>query len=62
MSALVRFNMEMAKETENLNLDVETLQRGVSTVLEGETAAAYYVVEEANQVVGSLMLTVGNSL
>ncbi|KAF5835862.1 acyl-CoA N-acyltransferase [Dunaliella salina] len=47
----------MAKETENLDLDVETLQKGVSTVLEGKTAAAYYVVEEANQVVGSLMLT-----
>lgn len=45
------------QETEDLDLDVPTLQQGVSAVLEGKSPAAYYVVEdEGGSVAGSLML------
>src|SRR5690606_33417640 len=47
----------MAKETESLQLDLETLRKGVKALLEDPSKGIYYVVVENNEVVGCLLTT-----
>lgn len=57
LEALVDGNLRMARETEDLELDIERLRGGVLAVLEGRARGAYRVLEEEGKIVGQLMLT-----
>jgi len=54
---IVQFNLAMALETEKLELDEQTLSRGVTAVFEDASRGEYLVAEVDGQVVGSLMIT-----
>lgn len=57
LSMLAEFNRAMAKETEGLDLDLETVTHGVKTVLIGDTHGFYMVAEFEDQILGSLLVT-----
>jgi ribosomal protein S18 acetylase RimI-like enzyme len=57
LTALVNFNQAMALETENLQLDSETLTLGVSTLLADPNKGCYLVAEIDGEIAGSLMVT-----
>jgi ribosomal protein S18 acetylase RimI-like enzyme len=57
LQALVNFNQAMALETENLQLDSDTLALGVSTLLDHPEKGCYLVAEIDGEIVGSLMVT-----
>lgn len=54
---LVEFNLKMARETENRELDPEILLAGVRGVFENPGRGFYLVAKNGDQVVGSLMVT-----
>ena len=54
---LILFNQAMALETEGKTLATTTLQRGVKAVLDDPSLGFYLVAENANETVGSLMIT-----
>ena len=54
---IAQFQLEMAKETENLNLDKEVLINGVTAVFRDPAKGKYLVAEDGKQVVGSILLT-----
>lgn len=54
---LVAFNRAMAKETEGIDLSVETLSAGVAALLKQPQYGFYLVAEIDGEVVGSLMVT-----
>jgi len=56
-SEIIRFQIEMARETEELELDRETVTRGVAAVFDDLSKGFYLVAEEGAAVVGSLMIT-----
>lgn len=51
------FNVAMARETEALQLDLETVTRGVRALLEDPAKGFYRVAELDGRVVGQLMVT-----
>lgn len=56
--SIVKFQIEMAHETEGLALDFETCSKGVSSVFESDSQfARYFVAEIEGRVIGSLMIT-----
>jgi ribosomal protein S18 acetylase RimI-like enzyme len=57
LAALVNFNQAMALETENLQLDTDTLTLGVSTLLAHPDKGCYLVAEIDGEIAGSLMIT-----
>jgi ribosomal protein S18 acetylase RimI-like enzyme len=61
LELLVRFNAEMARETEGRELDEERLRAGISALLAeapgGEGRGAYRVAERDGAAVGALMVT-----
>ncbi|MFQ5600055.1 MAG: GNAT family N-acetyltransferase [Candidatus Krumholzibacteriia bacterium] len=57
LDALVAGNIAMARETESLDLDAETVRSGVRAVLERSAPGSYRVVEEEGRVVAQLLLT-----
>ncbi|MCF7974909.1 MAG: GNAT family N-acetyltransferase [Phycisphaerae bacterium] len=57
LSSLVDFNVAMAKETENIDLDPEIVAHGVKTVIMGSVHGFYMVAEYEEQVLGSLLVT-----
>lgn len=55
---IIEFQILMARETENLELDRKELTHGVEAVFEDRARGVYYVaVSEEEQVVGCLMTT-----
>ena len=54
---LVKFNSQMALETENLQLDNSTLNRGVNAVINDPDRGFYLIAEIDGKVSGSLMIT-----
>ena len=54
---LVRFNLEMALETEGRKLDAELLEAGVKGIFEDATRGFYLVAEIDGEITGSLMVT-----
>ncbi len=56
-AALTRFNILLARETENRRLDPYTVERGVRRVFAGETGARYFVADAGGEVVGCCMCT-----
>lgn len=57
LEALVKFNQLMAWETEQKRLDTNVLTQGVNALIIDRNKGFYLVAEQAEQVVGSLMVT-----
>jgi len=57
LETIVKFNYNLAKETEEKELNFDTLTKGVKTVLDDPSKAQYYVYEVNNKVVGQIMYT-----
>ena len=55
--ALVEFNQAMARETEGKLLDTDILRSGVEAVFHDEKKGFYVVAEDAQRIVGGLMVT-----
>lgn len=55
--AIVEFQLRMARETEDLELDPGTVTRGVAAVFADPGKGAYWVAERAGEVVGGLLTT-----
>lgn len=55
--AIIAFQMAMARETEELELDRDILARGVAAVFADPSLGRYYVAEADRRVVASLMIT-----
>lgn len=56
-SAIVSFQLAMAAETEQLMLDPEVVDKGVTAVFEDPKKGRYYVTELNGEVIASLMTT-----
>jgi ribosomal protein S18 acetylase RimI-like enzyme len=54
---IARFNVLMAQETESIELDPPTVERGVLALFDGASRGTYYVAERGGRVVGCLMIT-----
>ncbi|MDH3584575.1 MAG: GNAT family N-acetyltransferase [Phycisphaerae bacterium] len=54
---IAAFNMALARETEDRELDAGRVLRGVRRVLAGGAAARYFVAETRGEVVGQLLIT-----
>jgi ribosomal protein S18 acetylase RimI-like enzyme len=54
---IVDFQLRMALETENLQLNPEIVKNGVSSVFSDNSKGNYYVAEVYNQVIASLLTT-----
>ena len=54
---IAEFQIAMALETENLQLDRPTCQRGVAAVFENPAHGCYFVAEREGEVIGSLLIT-----
>ncbi|HBL73719.1 MAG: GNAT family N-acetyltransferase [Bacteroidetes bacterium GWF2_42_66] len=55
--AIVRFQIEMAKETESIELDRPTVEKGVAAVFADREKGTYYVADDNGKVVASLLTT-----
>jgi len=51
------FQQKMAKETEHLQLNTDTVLRGVQTVFNDPSKGKYFVVEDDGKVIASLLTT-----
>jgi GNAT superfamily N-acetyltransferase len=47
----------MAKETENIQLDIESVKNGVQNVFDDQSKGTYYVAEQEGKVIASLLTT-----
>lgn len=56
-AAIVDFQLAMARETEDIELNPEICRRGVRTVFEQPGLGEYYVAEQSSRVIGSLLIT-----
>jgi RimJ/RimL family protein N-acetyltransferase len=56
-AAIVEFQLRMARETENLELDRATLTRGVGAVFADPGKGSYWIAERGGRVVGGLLTT-----
>ena len=55
--AIVAFQQAMARETEELELDAETVRRGVDGVFDQPSRGRYFVAARGAEIVASLMIT-----
>lgn len=55
--SIVQFQIEMALETESLTLDNNTVEKGVDAVFKDAGKGRYYVAENNNEIIGSLLTT-----
>jgi GNAT superfamily N-acetyltransferase len=56
-TSIVDFQIKMAMETENLQLDQAVVRQGVGTVFQDPSKGSYYVAEADGKVVASLLTT-----
>jgi ribosomal protein S18 acetylase RimI-like enzyme len=54
---ILEFQLKMARETEELELDREICSRGVAAVLGDPSKGTYFVAEKEGRVIASLMIT-----
>jgi GNAT superfamily N-acetyltransferase len=54
---IIRFQLSMALETENMELDHPTVCLGVNAVVKDPAKGHYYVAEYEDKVIGSLLVT-----
>jgi len=57
LNSIIYFQLAMARETENIELDYPALEKGVSEVLNDPQKGQYYVAEIQGEVIGSLLTT-----
>ena len=57
ISDIAQFNIAMAQETEERQLDPETIQSGVSGVIQNHAHGFYLIAEQDQVAVGSLLIT-----
>ncbi len=57
LETIVTFNLLMAKETENIQLDPAVLRPGVDAVLRDATKGRYFVAKKNQHIVGQAMIT-----
>jgi GNAT superfamily N-acetyltransferase len=57
VSIIAEFNIAIAKETENIDLNRERIHRGINALLTDPFKGIYYVAEVDGKVVGQLMVT-----
>jgi len=57
LEIIVKFNYNLAKQTEDLELDLEILTEGVAAILNDPEKGQYYVYVIDNKVVGQIMHT-----
>lgn len=57
LNSILKFQLAMAKETENIELDAAIVRKGVTAVFEDPSKGCYFVVEEEGKVIGSLLTT-----
>jgi GNAT superfamily N-acetyltransferase len=55
-TAIKNFQIAMARETEKIELDEDTVRKGVSAIFEKKAVGRYVVAEVDDQVVASLLL------
>ena len=56
-AAIVEFQLRMARETEDLELDREILTRGVGAVFSDPGKGAYWIAERGGRIAGGLLTT-----
>jgi len=56
-AAIIDFQIAMARETEDVTLDRDTVTRGVEAVFRDPAKGRYYVAEAGGSVVASLLIT-----
>ncbi len=56
LDSIVKFNMNLAEETESKILDVDIVKQGVIKVLKGEVQGKYFVCEIDEIIVGQMMI------
>ena len=54
---IIEFQLKMAKESEDMDLDREALSRGVMAVFDDSSKGRYFVATADGEVVGSMMIT-----
>lgn len=54
---IVKYNYNLANETESKSLDLDILTKGVKAIIEDERKGVYHVCVIDNQVVGQIMYT-----
>jgi ribosomal protein S18 acetylase RimI-like enzyme len=57
IKTIADFQLKMALETENLQLDYETVYKGVSAVIDHPELGQYFVVTNHQEVIASLLIT-----
>ena len=57
LDVIVAGNLALAEESERLQLDVQTLRRGVGALLDASAPGQYWVAELDGKVVGQLLIT-----
>jgi GNAT superfamily N-acetyltransferase len=57
LEAIVDGNLNLARESENVALDVTTLREGVRALLERRAPGRYWAAEQDGRVVGQLLIT-----
>ncbi len=57
VETITSFQIKMALETETLELDKKTVKKGVTSVFKNKNKGQYYVAEENNKIIGSLLVT-----
>jgi GNAT superfamily N-acetyltransferase len=57
VQVIVDFQLAMARETEELELDREVCERGVQSVFDVPSRGRYFVAEDGGSVIASLMIT-----
>ncbi len=56
-SVITEFQIKMARETENLELDKDTVSDGVTSVFRDHTKGKYYVAIEDDIIIASMLIT-----
>ena len=57
LDTIVRFNYNLAKETEDKNLDLDILAKGVKALIEDDNKGVYHVCIADGKIVGQIMYT-----
>lgn len=58
LDTLVEFQLKLAKETEGISLEPDTVREGVSRVLENPNLGEYYVALNSNNDIQGMLLTI----
>ena len=56
-NSIIDFQVKMAKETEQVDLDRDIVNKGVNAVFNSPEKGIYFVAESGNKIVASLMIT-----